>query len=285
MNSPTSSRNLDPATVKGFGQEWAAYDQTALSESEHRELFEAYFSIFPFDELPRDAEGFDLGCGSGRWAAGVAGKVGILHCIDPSAEALAVARRRLAGQPSARFHEASVDSMPLPDSSQDFGYSLGVLHHVPDTRSAIRDCVSKLRPGAPLLLYLYYSFDNKPGWYRGLWRVSDQVRRLISRTPFPVRKAMTSALAALVYWPLARGAKAAEKLGTNVSNLPLSAYRNSSFYSMRTDSLDRFGTQLEQRFSRAEIGRMMEEAGLTDIEFRDGVPFWVACGRRRADGQ
>jgi hypothetical protein len=76
-------------------------------------------------------------------------------------------------------------------------------------------------------------------------------------------------------------ARAAEAAGRNVDNLPLSAYRRNSFYTLRTDALDRFGTRLEQRFTRAEIQQMMEEAGLEDIVFRDGVPYWVACGRRR----
>lgn len=40
-------------------------------------------------------------------------------------------------------------------------YFLGVLHHVPDTQAAIRSCVGLLKPGAPLLLYFYYAFDNR----------------------------------------------------------------------------------------------------------------------------
>lgn len=274
------SENLDARTVEGFGQEWAAYDQSALPAEEHQRLFEAYFSIFPWSDMPPGAEGFDLGCGSGRWAARAVERVGALHCIDPSPMALDVARRRLEGNPKVRFHLASVDSIPLADGSQDFGYSLGVLHHVPDTARAIADCVRKLKPGAPLLLYLYYSFDNRPAWFRILWSFSDVVRRAVSRLPFPVRKAATTLLAATVYWPLTRLALVAEKLGVDVANLPLSGYRFSSFYTMRTDALDRFGTRLEQRFSRDEIRAMMEQAGLVDIMFRTDVPYWVACGRR-----
>jgi SAM-dependent methyltransferase len=272
--------NIDPLTVAGFGEEWSAYDQTRLGEAEHRALFDAYFSIFPFSDLPPDAEGFDLGCGSGRWAALVAERVGRLHCIDPSQQALEVARRRLEGRPGIAFHLAGADSIPLADGSQDFGYSLGVLHHIPDTAAAMRDAVSKLKPGAPFLVYLYYSFDNKPRWFRYLWKASEGGRWSISRLPFPLRKAATSAIAAGVYWPLTRLARAAEALGLDVANVPLSAYRRSSFYTMRTDALDRFGTRLEQRFSREEVARMMEAAGLTGIVFREGVPYWVACGRK-----
>jgi ubiquinone/menaquinone biosynthesis C-methylase UbiE len=272
--------NIDPITVSGFGSEWAAYDQSDLSPAEHREIFQRYFSIFPFGELAANAEGFDLGCGSGRWAALAAERVGKLHCIDPAEQALAVARRRLSDRANVDFHHASSDTIPLPDGSQDFGYSLGVLHHIPDTERAMRDCVAKLKPGAPFLVYLYYSFDNRPAWFRAIWGASNVLRKGIWRLPFPLRKGVTAAIATTIYWPLARTARTIERLGGKVDSFPLSAYRHNSFYTMRTDALDRFGTRLEQRFSRAQIQEMMQRAGLTRIEFRDDVPFWVACGRR-----
>lgn len=274
----TRSGNLDRRTVDGFGEEWAAYDQTELDPAEHRRIFDEYFSTFPFGDLPPDAQGFDLGCGSGRWAVLMAERVGTLHCIDPSDKALDVARRRLRGHSSARFHLASVDTMPLADGSQDFGYSLGVLHHIPDTRAAMLSCIDKLKPGAPFLVYLYYGFDNRPAWFRTLWRTTDFGRQLICRLPFGPRKAVTSAIAGAVYWPLTRIALALERRGRNVEAFPLSHYRNYSFYTMRTDALDRFGTRLEQRFTRREIEAMMTDCGLTSIRFREQPPFWVACG-------
>ena len=56
------------------------------------------------------------------------------------------------------------------------------------------------------------------------------------------------------------------------------SYRNTSFYTMRTDSRDRFGTPLEQRFTRSEIKDMMLAAGLDDIKFSNRS-FWVAVGK------
>ena len=272
------SANIDEATVVGFGEEWAAYTQEALDPAEQRRLFDQYFSLFPFDRLPEGAEGFDLGCGTGRWAALVAERVGRLHCIDPAGKALAVARRRLGDVANVAFHENGVDDIPLADASQDFGYSIGVLHHIPDTAAAMAACVRKLRPGAPFLVYLYYAFDNRPAWFRAVWKASELGRRAISRLPFGARKAVTTAIAAGVYWPLARTASLVERAGADVADLPLSEYRYRSFYSMRTDALDRFGTRLEQRFSRTEIEAMMRDCGLDDIRFRDGPPYWVACG-------
>jgi SAM-dependent methyltransferase len=272
--------NIDRATVTGFGEEWSAYDQSELDAGERARLFGEYFSVFPFQALAAGAEGFDMGCGSGRWAALIAPRVGTLHCIDPASGALSVARRNLAAQDNCRFHLAGVDDIPLPDDSQDFGYSLGVLHHIPDTEAAMRSCVRKLKPGAPFLVYLYYSFDNRPGWFRALWRVSDYGRRLVSSLPFGPRRVATVAIAYGVYWPLSRTARMLERAGASVSAFPLSAYRHCSLYTLKTDALDRFGTRLEHRFSRAEIETMMKNCGLTDIRFRDGSPYWVACGRR-----
>ena len=277
-----SPQNIDPATVQGFGQEWAAYDQTKLSRAELTSIFESYFRIFPFESLPEAAEGFDLGCGSGRWADLVLPRVGLLHCIDPSEQALSVARRRLQGRDGVRFHRASADNLRLADASQDFGYSLGVLHHVPDPALALAQCVRKLKPGAPFLLYLYHKLDNRPSWYRRLWQATDVMRWGLSRLPFPARKAATTVIATLIYWPLARAAGVAERGGLDVRNVPLSGYRNMSFYTMRTDALDRFGTRLEHRFTRLEMEAMMGAAGLAEIHFSETVPYWVACGRRAA---
>ena len=50
---------------------------------------------------------------------------------------------------------------------------------------------------------------------------------------------------------------------------------------MRTDALDRFGTRLEQRFTKKEIYSMMIDAGLTDIEFSKDIPFWTALGFKK----
>jgi ubiquinone/menaquinone biosynthesis C-methylase UbiE len=277
---PELMRNVDHETVAGFGDEWSRFDQSRLDDEERRTVFEQYFHVFPWERVGRQAEGFDAGCGSGRWALLVAPRVKTLHCVDASADALGVARRNLSHLPNVDFTTASVEEMPFPDGSMDFGYSLGVLHHVPDTASALAACVRKLKPGAPFLLYLYYAFDNRPAWFRSVWRASDLARRVVSQLPHPARYATSQALAVTVYWPLARTARVLEKLGMDVAHLPLSAYRERSFYVMRTDALDRFGTRLEQRFTRAEMDRMMRDAGLVDVVFHEGVPFWCAVGYR-----
>lgn len=273
-------KNVDLETVKSFGDEWSRFDQSAIEGAEASRIFDEYFSVFPWNELPNNASGFDMGCGSGRWARLMAPKVGHLHCIDPSS-ALDVAKRNLADQANVSFHQASVDDGILPANSQDFGYSLGVLHHIPDTGAALRSCVDMLKPGAPFLVYLYYAFDNRPLAFKLAWRFSDLLRRGIHRLPARLKHLVTDTLAVLVYWPLAKISMLGERLGFDVSNVPLSYYRHHSFYTMRTDSRDRFGTPLEQRFNRSQIESMMQAAGLVNIRFSERAPFWCAVGLKR----
>ncbi|GMU60885.1 MAG: hypothetical protein AMXMBFR34_26480 [Myxococcaceae bacterium] len=97
------SGNLDAATVEGFGEEWARFEQDCLSPQELQTWFERNFSVFRWEALPKDAV------------------------------------------------------------------------------AAIASCARKLKPGAPLLLYLHYRFDNRPAWFQSLWKLSDLGRSRISR--------------------------------------------------------------------------------------------------------
>lgn len=274
--------NIDESVVEDFGAEWTRFDQSELDEAELQKIWESYFAVFPWDDLPTDPVGLDVGCGSGRWARFTAPHVGKLICIDPSS-AVEVARRNLSELDNCEVLQASVDTMPVEDGTMDFAYSLGVLHHVPDTALAVKKCVQKLKPGAPFLLYLYYRFDNRPRWFRAVWWASDILRRATCRLPGSAKTLVADGIALSVYLPLSRLSATLEQQGMDVSNIPLSAYRDKSFYTLRTDALDRFGTRLEQRFERSEIEEMMRAAGLEKIRFSDESPYWCASGYRKSD--
>ena len=260
--------NRDWDTIVGFGKEWGAYDQSDLPYGEALTIFNEYFSIFDFTALD---EGFDLGCGSGRWARFVAPRVRLLHCIDPS-DAIEVAKKNLADVTNVKFHRSDAENIPLPDGSQSFGYCLGVLHHIPDPERAMRSAVRKLKSGAQFLVYIYYALETRPHWFKFIWRLSDLGRRGIASSPFLFRQYITTVIATLVYWPLARFGKRGWPL--------VEGYHDKSFYTMRTDALDRFGTRIEHRFTKQQIQEMMERCGLRGIRFSESRPYWVAVGRK-----
>ncbi|MDA7604998.1 class I SAM-dependent methyltransferase [Candidatus Pelagibacter sp.] len=273
-------RNIHKETVKSFGDEWHRFDQSKMENKESLKIFKSYFSIFPLKKLTKFSEGFDMGCGSGRWAKFVAPKVKYLNCIDPS-QAIEVAKKNLKKFKNIKYYQKSLDKSGLKMKSQDFGYSLGVLHHVPDTKAAIISCSKLLKPGAPFLLYIYYYFDNRPSWFKFLWALSNLTRLIIYRLPKSLKFLICDIIAILIYYPFARTALIFEKIGLKFKNFPLNIYKNLSFYVMRTDARDRFGTPLEKRFTKKDIYQMMKDADFEKINFRDAAPFWTVVGFKK----
>ena len=270
----------DRKTVEGFGQEWRKFDHSSADVAELRRIFTSYFTLFPWNDLRPDAIGLDVGCGTGRWAMLAAPRVGALIALDPSAEALDVAKERTAGIDNCYLVQGAAGTLPFRDGSFDFMYSLGVLHHTPQPIKAIADCVRKLKVEQPFLVYLYYALDSRPQWYKAIWRASNVVRIGVSRLPFRVRLMASSVVAGVVYLPMARAARLAERRDVDVDVWPLAFYRHRSFYVMRNDALDRLGTRLEHRFTRGEVRALMEAGGLNRIEVDPTPPYWCAIGYR-----
>ena len=78
--------NLDDRTVASFGDEWSRFDQQAMSSREAQRRFLEYFEIFPWHDLPSDAEGFDMGCGSGRWHVLCPPELAVSTALNPLSE-------------------------------------------------------------------------------------------------------------------------------------------------------------------------------------------------------
>ena len=273
--------NLDKQVVDSFGDEWRKFNHHHIDSSSLKISFNQYFDIFPFDILNPESEGFDMGCGSGRWSKFIAPLVGKLNLIDPSQDALDSAKMHLSKYSNCNYICSGVSETDIVDGSQDFGYCLGVLHHIPDTQKGIYDCAKLLKRGAPFLLYLYYRFDNKPLWFKGIWYLSNIFRVLISSMPKTIKNFICEVIAIIVYLPLARISKIFEAVGINVDNFPLSDYRSKPFYILRNDARDRFGTKLEKRFTKNEIKEMLDSAGLDLVRFSEQTPYWVCLSRKR----
>jgi len=272
--------NLDQQTVSSFGEEWNAFH--GFSESELRYLGDKYFDIVTPQMLNSSMKVIDIGCGSGRFIKYLKGRYGKITGIDPS-RAIFTANELIGKEENVELIQASTDNIPFPDDHFDFGYSLGVLHHIPDTGKALNDCVKKIRPGGYFLLYLYYNLDNRPFYLRIFFFLSNMVRFVVSRMPGKMKRVFCDFLAVVLYMPFVGLCRFLKWIGVPLKyrkNIPLQAYEDQSFYLIRTDSLDRFGTPLEHRFSRKQIQKMMEDAGLTEIIFSEYIPYWHAVGRK-----
>ena len=279
MSQRDKDENLDQGVIDGFGHEWAAFD---YAESETTEALDAQFvaycaplNLAQFD--PANSVAGDFGAGSGRWSSRLAPYFSLVYALEPSDGASKVLKNKFADDAKIVVLKETVGVNSIPAASLDLAMSLGVLHHSPDTALAIKDVARSIKPGGVFLCYLYYDLENKPMYYRLIFKGVNVVRRVISASPQPVRRLSATIIAALVYWPLARLSKILSKLGRNTSNLPLHHYAEMPFVMLANDALDRFGTSLEQRFSKAEITEMLRAADfdLTTLKFSEIEPFWT----------
>lgn len=273
--------NIDLTTVHSFGEEWKAFHQ--FKETEIKKIGDTYFDIVSPDMIGKDKIAADFGCGTGRWSKYFHNKVGAVAAIDPS-EAVLAAGELLKDVDNVQLYQASIDNLPFADNYFDFGFSLGVLHHIPDTQKAMTACIKKVKPGGHFLVYLYYSLDNRGFLYKALFSLSNLIRGVVSKMPDKLKRFSCDLLAIFFYMPFVLLSRLLKLLGVskNVrSRIPLHSYESTSFYIIRNDALDRFGTPLEQRFSKDQIKVMMENAGLTNIVFSEQAPYWHAIGQKK----
>ena len=279
MSAQGKDENLDQEVINSFGHEWAAFD---YSEAQTNEALDAQFLAYcePIDLSqfnPETSIAADFGAGSGRWTSRLLPYFSQVYALEPSDGANKVLSKKFVNESRVKILQETVGMNSIPSSSLDLAMSLGVLHHIPDTGLAIKDVTSKIKSGGVFLCYLYYKLDNKPIYYRGLFWASNSIRWVISRLPYVMRRLIARIIATAVYLPLARTSKFLAKRGLNVSNIPLHHYADMPFVMLQNDALDRFGTRLEQRFSKKEITEMLGNAGfdLSTLQFSDVEPFWT----------
>jgi len=268
--------------VARFDNEWRAFSRVGTREQER--IFGQYFDVVPGDLLAQGRFALDAGCGGGRWAFAVQRRGARVVAVDLG-RSIEVAERSTRDTGRVACVQADVRDLPVRQGGFDVAYSLGVLHHVGPTEHAVQGLARAVRPGGVLLIYVYYALDGRSRAYRALYRGSDAVRRFSSGLPQPLLVGLTTAIALIVYYPFARLARLLRTVGLRrlADSLPLSFYADLSLATMRNDSLDRFGTALEKRYTRAETSRLLEDAQLRDVVVSDGPPYWHAAGRVPGD--
>lgn len=278
---PIQDDNIDRHTVESFGDEWQAFH--GFDEKEINKLGSEYFDIVTPQMVNESTTLLEVGCGSGRFLKYLSSKAGFLVGVDPS-RAIFAADNLLGADEKIVLVKASANDLPFENESFDFVCSIGVLHHIPNTFKALQACVAKVKKGGYFYTYLYYNLDNRGLLFRSLFNLSTLIRLGICKLPAKPKKVVCNVLAAGVYMPfilLNRSLKVLGLPATFRKKIPLFGYENKSFYIIRNDSLDRFGTPLEQRFTKKQIQEMMEGAGLTEITFSNNIPFWHVVGKKK----
>ncbi len=272
-------KNIDKKVVDEFGEEWLKFND--FTDKNIRKAAEEYFDIIDEKIIDKSSYVLDIGCGTGRWTKYLSSKAGFIEAVDPS-NAIFAAGKLLRDVENVRLTKASVDTLPFANETFDFAMSIGVLHHIPDTEQAMKDCVSKVKKGGYFYVYLYYNLDKRGLLFKILFMLTDLVRIVVSRLPSGLKKIVCDVLAVIIYLPLILWGRFLIFIGLPAlaKRMPLSTYFDKPFFLVRNDTLDRFGTRLEQRFSQNQIEGMMKNCGLTDLVVSPGAPYYHAVGRK-----
>jgi SAM-dependent methyltransferase len=259
-------------TQNSFGYEWSHFNDWRQSGETN---FNDYFQGAPWGSL-RTGVVLDAGCGMGRHARHVAAYAGRVVAVDFS-RAIDQAARNVADLGNVDCVQADLLELPFADESFDYAYSLGVLHHLSETERALRTLIRKVRPGGRLRVYLYW---KRHGWQGRVLAVVTTARRVTTKMPFALLRFACFALSAVLYVAVVLPYRVLSALGLSWhQDWPLFVYSKYPFQVLYNDQFDRFSAPIEKRYDSHEVKRLLEDAGLQDVEVRPCFG-WVAEGTR-----
>lgn len=259
-------------TQASFGYEWTQFADWKPSGDT---IFAQYFGDLD-DESLKGLTVLDAGCGIGRHARHIALRAERLIAMDFSA-AIDQAAHNTTDFPNVQCVQGDVLASPVRDDAFDLVYSLGVLHHLSDPETAIRSLVRKVKPNGRLRVYLYW---KRQGLSSIALKVVGMVRRITTRLPFGLLKALCWPLSIIVYTFVVVPYRGLDAIGIRRHrHWPLYVYAPYPFRVLYNDQFDRFSAPLEKRYDADEVKQMLQRAGLCDV--RVWASFgWMAEGIR-----
>jgi ubiquinone/menaquinone biosynthesis C-methylase UbiE len=238
-----------------FGFQWNRFSTTQLDSAngttESRDTFLEKTGL-ALEDL-RGKRVLDVGCGMGRFLEIVADAGAEVVGIDLSS-AVDAARRNLKSRQNVSILQADVFRLPFADESFDLIYSIGVLHHTPDTRVAFLQLPRFLRPGGRISIWVYSArlraFVLSPVVRQITKRVSAPTLLKLCEIARPwggfLRKVRSRNLRFLLH------------MGLNISVHPNPEWRV-------LDTFDWYSPHFQHMHTRAEVHTWFREGGLTNI--------------------
>jgi SAM-dependent methyltransferase len=239
-----------------FGRQWNWFRTVQLdSSSGTGESHRALAATTGWSE--EDYRGrmvLDAGVGAGRFAEIVADKGGEVVGVDLTT-AIDAAYRNIGVRERVHLVQADIFAMPFRDGTFDLAYSIGVLHHTPDTRGAFNNVAATVKKGGGFAVYLY---SRHGSGHHG----SDVIRRVTTRLPLSMMLVLTTAAVPLYY--LYRIPVVGRILAfiAPISMQPKWRWR-------WLDTFDWYTPRHQAKFLYPEVFRWFKDAGFADIEVFD----------------
>jgi 2-polyprenyl-3-methyl-5-hydroxy-6-metoxy-1,4-benzoquinol methylase len=163
--------------AENFGFEWNLHNKTQLDTATNHDSEESFEQKTGF--TPEELSGkvvLDVGCGMGRYSD-VASRWGATVVGIDLTSAVDAAQSNIGDRKNVNLAQADIFKLPFADKTFDYIFSIGVLHHTPDTKAAFDQLPRLLKPGGKIAVWIYST--EMLAW---CW-TSDIYRRLTTRLP------------------------------------------------------------------------------------------------------
>ncbi len=167
--------------VGNFSFQWLFYKKTQLDSHNRAEDSLKEF-VLKTGFTPVELKGrtmLDVGCGTGRFMEIAGAEGGEIVGVDLSFS-VETAVENMKGRPNVNVVQADIFNLPFKPGSFDFIYSLGVLHHTPDTGEAFRRVAPLLGNGGDISIWVY---SNESRYAKIRNAFTDFYRIFTSRMP------------------------------------------------------------------------------------------------------
>ena len=143
--------------VSNFSFEWKIHKKTQLNANESEKSF--YQKLGFSKERLQGKLVLDAGCGMGRYMD-VALKAGAEVIGIDLSYAIDSAKENLDDNYKSHFIQADIFNLPFKAELFDVIYSIGVLHHTPNTKKAFENLVGFLKNDGLIGIWLYSNYNK-----------------------------------------------------------------------------------------------------------------------------
>lgn len=243
--------------AESFGKEWTWFNTLQLDSRSGRGESEATLHDCTgwTDQDYRGRLVLDAGVGTGRFAEIASMHGAEVVGIDLSA-AVDSAYGNIGLREGVHIIQADIFALPFRPATFDLAYSIGVLHHTPDTERAFAAVAATVVPGGGMAVYLYHRYGIG-------FRASDVIRKVSTKLPFKLTLGL-SALA-IPYYYLCR----IPVLGKALQLAwPISMHEDWRWRWL--DTFDWYSPAYQWKLLYPEVVRWFRANGFRDINIFDG---------------
>lgn len=211
-----SALNEEAAVVaEQFADQWRHYSER---RAEYRQQLLDWLSPVR-EEFFRGKLVLDGGCGKGRHLLATSDFGPELVVGLDFGGAAYVAKAACADRENVEVVRGDMLCPPFKEGVFDYGYSVGVLHHLPDPRLGFQQLVHSVKPGGHVSAWVYGLENNE--W---IVRYVDPFRKGVSdKLPRPILRGLSKILAGVLYAAIHGFYRPWHRLFPNIK-LPLQAY-------------------------------------------------------------